>query len=286
MIIREWRGVRDLVYAHVISDTSDGITFGSVKKLAGTSQIVKSTDASNEAHYYNNVPAVIVSGVGADTVTIDTSAINNDIIADLTGQFYDSATGMFVEQEATPPDIAIGYVTNKTDGTEVFVWRLKGKVTLGDTTHQTKDNSTTANGQQVTYTGISTTYKFSKTNKPAKAVNISTDNNPAEVTEAAFFASVQTPDTVGGTVDVTGVGIAPSALTVETDSTAQLIATVIPTNATNKAVTWSVTSGGTYASVSSDGLVTGLSAGTATVTVTTVDGSFTDTCTVTVETSA
>lgn len=284
--IEEYRGIRGLVYAKVISDTSTGITYGTVKPVAGTSQLVKSTATSNEAHYYDNVPAVVVTGVGADTVTINTSVIPMDVIADMTGQYYDSTTGLFVEQDGTAPDIAIGYITTKTDGTDVFVWRQKGKVTLGDTTHGTKDAGTTANGQTLTYTGVSTTYAFSKTGKGSKATYIEIDNNPAGITEQAFFASVQTPDTIGATVDVIGVGVAPAAATITEGGTIQMIATVIPTNATNRGVTWSVTSGGTYASVSEDGLVTGLAAGSATITVTTSDGSFTDTATITVEAEA
>lgn len=286
MKIEEYRGIRGLVYAKVISDTTDGISYGTVKALAGTSQLTKSTATSNEAHYYDNVPAVVITGVGADTVTADVSAIPLETIADLTGQYYDSATGLFVEKDGNAPYVAIGYVTTKTDGTDVYVWRNKCKATLGDTTHQTKDAGTTANGQQVTFTGVATTYQFSTVNAGAKAVYIETDNNPSGITEQAFFASVQTPDTIGGTVDVVGVGVAPAAATIAVGATIQAIATVIPTNATNRNITWSVTSGDSYASVSENGLITGLAAGVATVTATTSDGSYTDSITVTIETEA
>ncbi|HPY79532.1 MAG TPA: Ig-like domain-containing protein, partial [Bacilli bacterium] len=57
-------------------------------------------------------------------------------------------------------------------------------------------------------------------------------------------------------------------------------ATVAPTNATNKNVTWSSTNS-SVASVSG-GVVTANAAGSATITVTTVDGSFTATCSVSV----
>ena len=81
-------------------------------------------------------------------------------------------------------------------------------------------------------------------------------------------------------VHVTGVSL-PSTASVETGSTTQLTATISPSNATNKNVTWS--SGNTsVATVSNDGTVTGVSAGTAVITVTTADGGYTDTCTVTV----
>ncbi len=83
-----------------------------------------------------------------------------------------------------------------------------------------------------------------------------------------------------GTVAVTGVDI-PNTASVEVGSTTQLTATISPSNATNKNVSWS--SGNTsVATVASDGTVTGVSVGTAVITVTTEDGHYTDTCTITV----
>ncbi len=64
--------------------------------------------------------------------------------------------------------------------------------------------------------------------------------------------------------------------------TETLIVTISPSNATNKAVTWS-SSKSSVASVDKDGTVTAKSVGTATITVTTDDGKLTANCSVTVE---
>lgn len=277
----EYRGVENAVYAEVTADDSNGITFGVVKPFVGLAEVGKTTDSSNEAHYYDNIPAIIVSSTGADEISLNTAGIPFDVLADITGQYYDATTGMLVEQERTPKYFALGYITNKTDGTKVLVWRLKGTFTIPEQTSATKDDGTDANGQTLTYTGISTAYKFNKTGAAAKAVNVDTSVN-AGADPAQFFASVQTPDTIGGTVAVTGVSLAPSSSTLEIDEDLQLIPTVVPTNATNKSVTYE-SSNSTIATVSSDGVVTAEATGSATITVTTVDGSYTDTCAITVE---
>lgn len=82
-------------------------------------------------------------------------------------------------------------------------------------------------------------------------------------------------------VDVTGVTVTPTTATLDIGDTQQLAATVAPADATNKAVSYSSSANG-IATVSSTGLITAVSAGTATITVTTADGSFTATCAVTV----
>ena len=84
-----------------------------------------------------------------------------------------------------------------------------------------------------------------------------------------------------GSVAVTGVTLNKSAASVGVGGSTTLTATVKPSNATNKTVTWS-SSNTSVATVDSSGKVTGVSAGTATITVTTSDGGYTATCQVTV----
>ena len=191
----EYRGVSNAVYAEITADTAENFTTGAVKDLTGVSEIGKTTDSANETHYYDNLPAIVIDSVGSDEITINTSGIPLDVLADITGQYYDQTTGMLVEQESTPKYFAVGYITDKTDGTKVLVWRLKGKFSIPGTTSATKDDGTDANGQELTYTGISTVHKFTKTGKPARAINIDTSVNQT-ITEEDFFATVSTPDTI------------------------------------------------------------------------------------------
>ena len=191
----EYRGVSNAVYAEVTADTAENFTTGAVKDLTGVSEIGKTTDSANETHYYDNLPAIVIDSLGSDEITINTSGIPLDVLADITGQYYDQTTGMLVEQESTPKYFAFGYITDKTDGTKVLVWRLKGKFSIPGTTSATKDDGTDANGQELTYTGISTVHKFTKTGKPARAINIDTSVNQT-MTDATFFETVNTPDTI------------------------------------------------------------------------------------------
>ena len=191
----EYRGVSNAVYAEITADTAEEFTTRTVKDFTGVSEIGRTTESSNEAHYYDNIPAIVIDSVGADEITISASGIPLDVMAEITGQYYDSAKGLFVEQEAAPKYYAFGYITDKTDGTKVLVWRLKGKFSIPDTTSATKDDGTDANGQEITYTGINTTHKFTATGKGAKAVKIDTSVNET-ITEETFFGTVQTPDTI------------------------------------------------------------------------------------------
>lgn len=82
-------------------------------------------------------------------------------------------------------------------------------------------------------------------------------------------------------VAVTGVTLNKNNTTIYTGRTETLNATIQPADATNKAVTW--TSNNTGVATVNNGVVTGVSVGSATITAKTADGGFTATCTVTVE---
>ncbi|MBP1745208.1 MAG: polysaccharide deacetylase family protein [Firmicutes bacterium] len=104
--------------------------------------------------------------------------------------------------------------------------------------------------------------------------NGSTANSYNHYVEIEIYAS-------GETVHPASVSLNKTTATLEAGASETLTAAVLPANATNKDVTWS-TSAPDVATVSPAGLVTGVSAGTATVTAATVDGGLTAACEVTV----
>lgn len=195
--IFEYRGVENLVCAEVLTDDNEvdsGYTTGEVFDLAGIAELGRTTENSSETKYYDNVPALVIDSVGADTVTCSVSGIPLDVLAKITGQKYDETLGVLVEGEREAKYFALGYKTKKTNGDEVYVWRLKGKFSIPDSTHSTQTAGTESNGQEITYTGISTTHKFTKTGKPAKAINVDVALNKADV--STFFDKVTTIDTL------------------------------------------------------------------------------------------
>lgn len=85
---------------------------------------------------------------------------------------------------------------------------------------------------------------------------------------------------VSANIPVTGIVLSPASLTFSVGSSQQLASTIAPANASNKNLSW--TSDNTaVATVSSTGMVTAVSIGTATITVTTEDGGKTSTTAIT-----
>jgi len=118
------------------------------------------------------------------------------------------------------------------------------------------------------YYGIDAGVKVKLAYSDPKSINvIAGKNNPVTI-EMKWVKSV------------TGVTL-ESPLALAVGETAPLIADVLPPEATNKKVTWE-SDDPDIATVSSTGLVTGVSQGTAWITVRTEDGGYTNSCEVTV----
>lgn len=191
----EFRGVDNLVYAEVLTDTTEEFETGEVKELAGAGEISKTASTSSGTKYYDNIPAIVINSEGPDTITITSSVPLLATLAELTGKMIDTQTGAMIEVESEPKYYALGYKFQKTDGTERYVWRLKGQFGIPDESSKSKDDSTDTNNTQLTYTGIYTTHKFTRDGKtkPAKAVVVD-DTPDSKCDVSSFFTQVTTPE--------------------------------------------------------------------------------------------
>lgn len=123
-------------------------------------------------------------------------------------------------------------------------------------------------------------YGTAQLNAGTGTITITVSNGEESSTYVLNVEGTSTPGT--DPVQVTGVSLSQTTMNLTAGSTSQLTATVEPFNATNKNVAWS-SSAPEVAAVDENGKVTALTAGSATITVTTADGSKTAVCAVTVE---
>lgn len=86
-------------------------------------------------------------------------------------------------------------------------------------------------------------------------------------------------------ISVTGVELNTHNISLNVRDELTLTATLIPSNATNNSIVWA-SSNTAVLTVTSSGLIKAISSGTATITVTTADGGYTDSCVVEVVTPA
>lgn len=278
------RGLKNVFAAEVTNDdnTATGYTTGTPFHLipAGTMTRTPSADSSNT--WFDDVVFSTVGTEGATEISIEGASLRADAVARLLGKDIDPTTGAVIDSgEYVEKYWAIGGEAEGIDGSSEFFWFLKGTFTAPEESDRTKDDGTDANGMTLTFNAIQTTHVFDGSGKVCKRVVI--DSTVTQMQDGEnWTGQVVTPDNLASLcealVTATGITVSPSTKSVVAGNTAALTATLAPTGARGT-ISWT-TSNAAVATVNSSGVVTGVSAGSATITAS--SGSFSASCAVTV----
>ena len=141
---------------------------------------------------------------------------------------------------------------------------------------------TTATNQKVTWTSSNTTVAVVSSDGAVTGLGVGTATITVTTEDGNKTASRRF---IVSHTAITGIFLNKNEINLVTDTSETLIPYITPDNATNKGVLWT-SSDSTIAKVSAGGLVTGVKNGEVTITVTTVIGNKSDSCTVTVSDAA
>lgn len=210
-----------------------------------------------------------VLAVGGGTTTLYVRACNNNnIVKSMEVTVHEGVEGLTIDQgDATIVEV------NTTAGIGSGSTQLTATFTPDTATNKainwTSDNSKVkvdANGV-VSYSGL-------LWNPVSATITATSVDNPA-VSDSIKVTFAQ------AAVHVTGVTLDRNSVSMTEGSTDKLTANVQPDDATDKSVTWT-SSDPAVVSVDASGNLTAVAPGDAVITVTTLDGNFTATCTVSV----
>lgn len=254
----------------------DGVvTYSSAQRLARGVSVSSSPESSDSNNFYaDNITAESLAGQftgGQVTLTVDGLFQDSEkLIQGL--PTADAAGFVHYNDQQQKPFCGIGFIVRyMSDGVTYYTPRIFTKGTFNQ-----METSAETQGEEVEFQTQELVFNIMKDD---------TQHHDWMLVGADYSSEAQAEEVIkdyfGLIIHATGVTVSPSTATVAVSGTEALTATVAPATATNQNVTWT-SSDTAVATVDDDGVVTGVSAGTATITATTVDGGFTDTCSVTV----
>ena len=222
---------------------------------------VNPTDASNKSVTWNSSDAAIatvddngvVTGIKVGTATITVTTVDGNFTATCAVTILQPVTGVHLDKTA---------VTLNTTDTYTLVATV---------------DPIDASNKSVTWNSSDAAIATVDDNGVVTGIKAGTATITVTTVDGDFAATCA----VTVLQPVTGISLDKTSVTLNTTETYTLVATVDPVDASNKSVTWN-SSDAAIATVDDNGVVTGIKAGTATITVTTVDGDFAATCAVTV----
>ena len=270
----------------IVSSTSGGtigkvnVTWNSSTTSGRTLNVYgKNSSYSSPSDLYGSDAGTLLGTIvyGTSTELTITDSYTHVGVRSSSGAMYlDGITFTWSSESGTP--------SSPTYPTSISLTAESSSISIGATTQLTVGYTPSdTNVKNVTYT--SSSESIATVSNTGLVTGVA--QGSATITATAQTESGTTSATTTITVTpiaVTSVSLSSNSETIKVGKTVTLTPTISPSNATNKNVTWN--SSDTSIATVSGGTVTGVAAGTATITVTTVDGSKTATCTVVVQESS
>ena len=289
-------------YVSAYKSTSSGIVESERVKVTGTTSSVS----------LGKVTGVNQTAYTANTISLSWNAVTNAKTYEVFWHPVTASSTTWFSKEVNAPTTSCTITGLVADNSyEICVVAVKGTArgTQSDSVIMSTKSSTVAvtgvslNVTSSTLTAGGNTLWLSETILPSNATNKSviwTSSNTSVatisnglVTPVSAGTATITVKTVDGNktatcqvkvvpniVSVTGVSLNKHEMTIMADGSESLVATVSPTNASDKNVIWTTTND-SVATVS-NGIVTAKNEGIAVITVISTDGGYNDTCIVTV----
>lgn len=118
-------GMRDLVYAKILSDSAAGTVYDEVKQLQGV-QSLGFVPSSNQAQSFGDDGTFcIVSAIGDADGEVEVNTIPPEMEVDWFGRKLDANGAVVMSSNDHASDIALGFRARKSDGADKLVWLYK-----------------------------------------------------------------------------------------------------------------------------------------------------------------
>lgn len=135
-------GLRDLHYALVLADTSEGTTYGAPKKIAGAITMKITPNTSTDKHYSDDALSEIATGLGDIAVEFGADDLPLPVQADLLGHTLGEDGVLIENKDDVAPYVAIGFRSIKSNKKFRYIWLYKGKFEIPEEDYETKKEST------------------------------------------------------------------------------------------------------------------------------------------------
>jgi len=134
-------GLKDLYYALLNTDPVGGTpTYAAPVRIVGAIKASINPNTSSETLYADDGPSETATTLGKIDLELNVVDVDLDTQATLLG--HTLAGGVLIRKSAdTPPYVAIGFRTLKSNGKYRYTWLAKGKFELSEQANETKGES-------------------------------------------------------------------------------------------------------------------------------------------------
>jgi phi13 family phage major tail protein len=134
-------GLRNVHYAVMTKDDATGVTYNTIKAIPGVITAKIQPKSNSATLFADDGPAETATTLGEIDVEFEFSDLPVDVQADWLGHTVDATTGVLVKKSTdVAPYIALGFVSRKSSGKDLYVWLLKGKAQVPEDNYKTMED--------------------------------------------------------------------------------------------------------------------------------------------------
>jgi phi13 family phage major tail protein len=183
-------GCDHLVYAIMTTEDTESTApvYGDVKTAPGVMHVNINPNASLATAFFDDGPGDTASTLGNIDVEIQKNTLTAENKADLLGHEMDANGGIVYADDDSPPFVALGFRTLKSNGKYRYVWLYKGRFADPEDNNETKADSINFQSDTVSGQFVKLAYPTVVNGKSKRSWKYEIDSDTPEASQGVMDA--------------------------------------------------------------------------------------------------
>ena len=187
-------GVDSIYYALVTQDDAADYVAGAPAYFAPAMTITQTPKVTSKVQHADDQPYDSMSAEGETEMDVEITGLPLDVHATILGRVFDSVNKRMFDNGGTPPDLALGFRSLKSDGTYRYYWYLKGSFVAPPEEKTTRTDTPEPKSTKLKFTAIRTIHEFALSGSITDSVKrVVGDTAEASFDASTWFNAVQVP---------------------------------------------------------------------------------------------
>ncbi len=188
-------GLDSIYVADVTVDSSTAYTPGTPEALAPAAEISMKPVSSQETQYADNQPYDVFSSEAETDMEITLTGVPSEMLSKILGSVFNAASGRVYDNAGTPPWMALGFRSMKSNGKYRYYWFQKVQFSPPEEGAVSKADKATPKTIKLICKAIKTTYKFNLGSVTDSVKRVFGDEDTDSFSATGWFTQVQVPGT-------------------------------------------------------------------------------------------